>query len=177
MSAKPPAKPTGPTETQEAGLKTRQEDQDRTLSALQRLESATGAAARAPRWHDDALAALIALDEATADEQRNANEPHSLLSEILRNHPRLRPRVHGMRAQYSQIRDTAWSLLDEMTRSDPDALDIADLRRRVERLASALRYQRSRESDLIYEAYYDTFDTELDSDPTASTRHRRECYE
>ena len=36
-----------------------------------------------------------------------------------------------------------------------------------ERLASALRYQRSRESDLIYEAYYDAFDTELGS--TAST--------
>jgi hypothetical protein len=131
---------------------------------LQHLERATGTAARAPRWHDDALAALIALDEATIDEQRNANQPDSLLSEILRNQPRLRPRVHGIRAQYSQIRETVRSLLDEMTRSAPDALDIADLRRRTERLASALRYQRARDSDLIYEAYYDTFNTELDAD-------------
>jgi hypothetical protein len=166
MSLERPAKPSA-TEPQEAALKTRREDQDRTLSALQRLESAAGAAARAPHWHEDALAALAALDEATTDEQRNANEPDSLLSELLRNRPRLRPRVHGIRAQYGQIRDTVQSLLDEMTRSDPDALDIIDIRHRTERLASALRYQRSRESDLIYEAYYDTFDTELDSDPTA----------
>ena len=169
MSVEPPAEPTGPTETQEGRLRRRREDRDRTLSALQRLESATGAAARAPRWYDDALAALIALDEATADEQQNANEPSSLLSDIQRNHPRLRPRVHGIRTQYGQIRDTVRSLLDEMARADPDALDITDLRRRTDRLASTLRYQRSRESDLLYEAYYDTFNTELDADQTAST--------
>ena len=56
-----------------------------------------------------------------------------------------------------------------MTQSDTDALDITDLRRRTERLASTLRYQRSRESDLIYEAYYNTFNTELESDRTPST--------
>jgi DNA repair ATPase RecN len=158
-----------PTEAQTAGLNTRREDQDRTLAALQRLEGATGAAAPSPLWHEHARAALIALDEATAEEQRNANEPDSLLSEISRNQPRLRPRVHGIRAQYDQIRDTVRSLLDEVTTTDPDALDIADLRRRTERLASALRYQRSRESDLIYEAYYDTFETELETDRTANT--------
>ena len=169
MSSEPPAKRAGPTKTQQAGLQTRREDQDRTLSALQRLERATGAPASTPHWHDDALAALIALDEATADEQHNANEPDSLLSEIQRNQPRLRPRVHGIRAQYDQIRNTVRSLHNEMTTSAPDTLDITDLRRRTERLASALRYQRSRESDLIYEAYYDTFNTELETDPTATT--------
>jgi hypothetical protein len=162
MSVTPPAKPAVPTETQQSGLEARRADQDRTLGALQRLESATGAAARTPGWRDEALAALVALDEAAIDEQRNANEPDSLLSEILRNQPRLRPRVHGIRAQYSQIRDTVRSLRDELTRSAPDALDVADLRRRTERLAAALRYQRSRESDLIYEAYYDAFDAELE---------------
>ena len=149
MAGEPPAQTTGATAAQAAGLTTRREDQDRTLSALQRLEAATGAAAPSPLWHDHARAALMALDEATAEEQRNANEPDSLLSEILRNQPRLRPRVHGIRAQYRQIRGTVRSLLDEMGRFDPDALDITDLRRRTERLASALRYQRSRESDLI----------------------------
>jgi hypothetical protein len=119
---------------------------------------------RAIRWHDDALVALVALDEATADEQRNATEPDSLLADILRTQPRLRPRVHGIRAQYSQMRETLRDLRDEMTQSDPNALDIPDLRRRVERLAAALRYQRSRESDLIYEAYYDTFSHDLESD-------------
>ena len=166
MQVEPPA---GPTEVQAAGLNARRDDRDRTLAALHRLEGATGAAAPAPLWHDHTRAALIVLDQATADEQRNANEPDSLLSEILRNKPRLRPRVHGIRAQYSQIRTTVRSLLDELTSYDPDALDITDLRRRTARLASALRYQRSRESDLIYEAYYDTFDTELEADPTATT--------
>jgi hypothetical protein len=167
MAVNPYAKSKGPTEP--AGLETRREDQDRTLSALQRLERAAGAAALTPRWYLDALTALSALDETTADEQRNANAPDSLLSEIQRNQPRLRPRVHGIRTQYGQIRDSVRSLLDEMTTSDPDALDIIDLRRRTERLASALRYQRSRESDLIYEAYYDAFDTELETDPTPPT--------
>jgi hypothetical protein len=169
MPVQPPAQTTAPTAAQTAGLTTRREDRDRTLAALQRLEGATGAAAPSPLWHYHARAALIALDEATAEEQRNANEPDSLLSEILRTQPRLRPRVHGIRAQYAQICDTVRLLLDEMTTSDPDELDITDLRRRTERLASALRYQRSRESDLIYEAYYDTFDTELDANPTATT--------
>jgi hypothetical protein len=165
MTVKPPAEPAEPSEMQEAARRSRREDQDRTLRALHRLERATGSAAgRATRWLEDALVAVVALDEATADEQRNANRPDSLLSDILRTQPRLRPRVHGIRAQYSQMRETLRSLLDEITQSDPDALDIADLRRRTERLASALRYQRARESDLIYEAYYETFNTELESD-------------
>jgi hypothetical protein len=167
MSAEPSA---GRTQTREVAVKTRREDQDRTLSALQRLERATGSAAgRAAHWHEEALAALVALDEATADEQRNANQPDSLLSDIMRTQRRLRPRVHGIRAQYDHMRETLRSLLDEMTRSNPDVLDITDIRHRTDRLASALRYQRSRESDLIYEAYYDMFNTELENDRTAST--------
>ena len=89
-----------------AGLNARRDDHDRTLAALHRLEGATGAPRPRRSWHDHARAALIVLDQATADEQRNANEPDSLLSEILRNKPRLRPRVHGIHAQYSQIRTT-----------------------------------------------------------------------
>jgi len=167
MSTQPP---TEPDEMYQAGLESRREDQDRTLRALQLLERATGSAAGRPtRWHEHALAALIVLDEATADEQHNANQPDSLLSDILRTRPRLRARVHGVRAQYTQIRETITSIRRDMTQSDTDALDITDLRRRIERLASALRYQRSRESDLIYEAYYDTFDHELETDLPAST--------
>jgi len=164
MPRQQPAAPSEPSEIQQAARRTRGEDQDRTLSMLHRLEQVTeSAAGRATRWHEDALVALVALDEATADEQRNANEPDSLLSEIVQTHPRLRPRAHGIRSQYSQIRETLRDLLDEMTHTDPDALDIPDVRRRIERLATALRYQRSRESDLIYEAYYETFNDELES--------------
>ena len=39
--------------------------------------------------------------------------------------------------------------------------DYADVRQRLSWLLTALRHQRARESDLIYEAYYDAFDTEL----------------
>ena len=149
---------------QRAARQTRRDDQDRTLRALHRLEHATGSpAGRASRWYEDALVALVVLDEATADEQQNATQPDSLLSDILRTQPRLRHRVHGIRAQYSQIRESLRDLLDVMTHTDPDALDIPDLRRRIERLAAALRYQRSRESDLIYEAYYETFNNELEA--------------
>jgi hypothetical protein len=164
MTRKPLTEPTEPSEMQRAARQTRRDDQDRTLSALHRLEHATGSpAGRAIRWYEDALAALVALDEATADEQQNAKQPDSLLSDILRTQPRLRHRVHGIRAQYRQMRETLQGLLDVMTRADPDALDVPDLRRRIERLAAALRYQRSRESDLIYEAYYETFNNELEA--------------
>ena len=162
-------KSAGPGQVHPAGV-TRREDRDRTLHALQLLERATGSAAGRPtRWHEHALAALVALDEATTDEQDRANQPDSLLSDILRTQPRLRARVHGIRVQYTQIRETISKLRSDMTQSDTDALDITDLRRRTERLGSTLRYQRSRESDLIYEAYYNTFNTELESDRTPPT--------
>ena len=128
--------------------------------------AATG---HAKPWHDHTLAALAALDEATADEQRNANQPDSLLSDIARVHSRLRARVHGIRAQYVQMRETLSTLRDELTQADTDELDIADLRRRADRLASTLRYQRARESDLIYEAYYDTYNTDIEADITSNT--------
>ncbi len=52
--------------------------------------------------------------------------------------------------------------LDEMSAAETSDHDNIDLRREIARLASILRYQRARESELIYEAYYDAFNTELD---------------
>jgi len=77
--------------------------------------------------------------------------------------------VDGVRTQYTQIRETITALRREIATSDPEGLDIADLRRRTEHLAAALRNQRSRESDLIYEAYYDAYSTDLESDVQRST--------
>ena len=56
----------------------------------------------------------------------------------------------------------------ELAKPDDDDTDYADIRQRLAWLLTALRHQRARESDLIYEAYYDAFDTELslDDDPT-----------
>ena len=156
---------------QRAGIEIRREDQDRTLHAIHRLEHAVGAAApgRADTWRQRVLAALVALDEATGEESWNANQPDSLLSDIARTQPRLRHRVHGIRAQYAQARQAITALRDEITQPNAgDSTDFADLRQQVARLTSALRYQRARESDLIYEAYYDAFDTDVESDT-----HRR----
>ena len=42
-----------------------------------------------------------------------------------------------------------------------DAFDVADVRHRLAWILSGLRQQRARESDLIYEAYFDAFRADL----------------
>jgi hypothetical protein len=44
------------------------------------------------------------------------------------------------------------------------SLDVADVRERLGLVLHGLRHQRVRESDLIYEAYYEAFKAELDRD-------------
>jgi hypothetical protein len=142
------------------------EDQDRTLRALHQLERAAGAPLRGDedRWHRDLVDALAVLEEAMAEEQANADRPQSLLSNIAHTQPRLRSRARGARVQYQQVRDTVAELQHDLAKAGGLDVDLDDLRRRVARLASALRYQRARESDLIYEAYYDTFEADIESD-------------
>lgn len=148
---------------QRAALDSRQADQDRTLDAVHELEAAVAAAApgRETAWRDTVASTLRALAEATATEQRNAAEPDSLLSDIARTQPRLRNRVRGLRAQYRQVRDAIDAIVEELDDTEPD---IADVRQRLAWLLGALRHQRARESDLIYEAYYDAFNRDLEQD-------------
>jgi hypothetical protein len=130
---------------------------------MHELESALGAAApgRESSWRAAVLAALIVLDEATNDEYVNAANPDSLLSDIKRTQPRLRTRVRGLRTQYEHLRQTIASMRLELAKPDDDDNDYADIRQRLAWLLTALRHQRARESDLIYEAYYDAFDKDL----------------
>ena len=163
-----PPRDQGPAEftgAHRAGLDARRLDQDRTLTAMHRLEAALSSAApgREPSWRTDVAAALAVLDAATADEQRNAAEPDSLLSDIARTQPRLRNRVRGLRATYQQLRDTIAALSTEMTQGS-DGPEVDDLRRRLAWLLTAVRHQRARESDLIYEAYYEAFHRDLEVD-------------
>lgn len=153
-------------DSQRAGLDARRLDQDRTLAAIQRLEAALASAAprRESGWREEVLKALAALDEATSEEAANAERPDSLLSDIARNQPRLRSRVHGVRAQYRQVRDSVASLREELRGSDHLSVDVADLRQRLAWATTALRHQRARESDLIYEAYYEAFRADLGRD-------------
>lgn len=105
--------------------------------------------------------ALGVLDEATRDEARNAEQPDSLLSDIAFNQRRLRPRVRGLRTQYRQLSQSIEALRREFEQSDDAGVDFADVRQRLAWLLTALRHQRARESDLIYEAYYEAFQAEL----------------
>ena len=157
------------TPSQLAGHDARRADHDRTLAAIHDLEAALGAAApgRESAWLAEVLAALIVLDEATDDEYANSAQPDSLLCDIKRTQPRLRTRVRGLHTQYAHLRQTITSMRAELTKPDDNDTDFADVRQRLAWLLTALRHQRARESDLIYEAYYDAFDTELsiDGDP------------
>ena len=152
------------TDPQRAGLDARREDQDRTLAAVHRLEAALSSAApgREPSWRTDVADALTVLHTATTEEQRNAAEPDSLLSDIARTQPRLRSRVRGLRATYQHLRDAITALSDEIAHTSEG--DVDDLRRRLAWLLTAIRHQRARESDLIYEAYYEAFNRDLEVD-------------
>jgi hypothetical protein len=157
------SEPDTPTASHLVSRDARRADQDRTLAAMHELESALGAAApgRESSWRAAVLAALIVLDEATNDEYVNAANPDSLLSDIKRTQPRLRTRVRGLRTQYEHLRQTIASMRLELAKPDDDDNDYADIRQRLAWLLTALRHQRARESDLIYEAYYDAFDKDL----------------
>jgi hypothetical protein len=151
---------------QRAQLQTRRDDQDRTLEAINQLEAALAAAAfgRQAPWHDTVVAALGALDAAMVEEQSNSDDPaESLLSDIERTQPRLGHRIRGVRAQYRELRQRIGALHRALT-TDDDDIDISDLRDRLAWLLTALRHQRARESDLIYEAYYEAFQRDIEDD-------------
>jgi hypothetical protein len=148
-------------------LDARQVDRDRTLAAVHELEAALDAAAfgRVAPWLVVVLHALDALSEAMVEEDRNASRPDGLLSDIARTQPRLRTRVRGLRVQYRHLREAIDRFRSEL-RDDAsdDVLDAADVRQRLAWLIGALRHQRARESDLIYEAYYEAFARDVEDD-------------
>ena len=153
-----------------AALGVRRVDQDRTLAAVHSLEAAlaTAAPGRELAWREAVRAALDVLGDATAEEERNAVEPDSILSDIARTQPLLRNRVRGLRAQYRQVAGTIDTLRHELVELDTDP-DVADLRQRLAWLLSSLRHQRARESDLIYDAYYEAYKRDLEQDVGKTT--------
>jgi len=76
----------------------------------------------------------------------------------------LRTRVRGLRTQYGQLRRAITSACAELEEPSEQDTDFADVRQRLAWTLTALRHQRARESDLIYEAYYDAFDVDLGDD-------------
>ena len=153
----------GFSDAQRSSLDAHQADQDRTLDAMHSLERALSDAApgREEDWRAAVLGALSVLDSATADELANSERPDSLLSDLAHRQPRLRNRTRALRLQYAKLCDTIDSLRHEIEDHAVAGTDYADLRQRVGWVLTALRHQRARESDLIYEAYYEAFKEEL----------------
>jgi hypothetical protein len=151
------------TEEQRSRVKQRAADQDRTLVAMQQLEAALGAAAprREQAWRNEVRATLSVLGDAAREESDNAARPDSLLSDIARTQPWLRNRVRGLRIHYRQLRDATAALQDELDAQTEPAVDFTDIRQRLAWVLSGLRHQRARESDLIYEAYYDAVRSDI----------------
>ena len=154
------------TDAQRRSLDERQGEQDRTLAAMHRLEAAleSGASGREETWRVDVLCALIVLHQASVDASTSSERPDSLLSDIARTQSRLRNRVRGIRAQYRQLRDVTDGIMNELQQARGGTVDVADLRQRLAWVLSAMRHVRARESDLIYEAYYEAFKTDLVED-------------
>lgn len=156
------------TREQRHRVEQRSADQDRTLLAMQQLEAALGAAAprREHAWRNEVRSALAVLGEAAREEAENAAQPDSLLSDIARTQPWLRNRVRGLRIHHRQLCESIASLQDELDDSADTAVDFTDIRQRLAWVLGGLRHQRGRESDLIYEAYYDAFRSDVARDAT-----------
>ena len=144
-------------------MKSRWLDLDRTLAAIHSLEEPPAAAppGREGSWRDQLLTGLGVLEAATNEEYDNAERSDSLLSDLKRTQPRLRDRVPGVRLQYRHLLDAIGSLRGELAESKDPTPGVADIWERVAWLLTALRHQRARESDLIYEAYFDAFHADL----------------
>ncbi|HEX6933822.1 MAG TPA: hypothetical protein VF162_16885 [Streptosporangiaceae bacterium] len=170
--------PDEPGEEQQARITRRDTDQDRTLIAMQQLEAALAAAAprREQAWRGEVLRTLTVLGDAAREEADNAAQPDSLLSDIARTQPWLRNRARGLRIHYRQLRDTIGALQDELSKADDETVDFTDIRQRLAWVLAGLRHQRARESDLIYEAYYDAVRSDIEEGADvlhASLRQRR----
>jgi len=158
--------PGAPTQARRRRAGQRAVDQDRTLLAMHQLEAALGAAAprREQAWLGEVRRALGVLGEAAGQEARNAAQPDSLLSDITRTQPWLRNRARGLRIHYRQLQDGIAALEAELDAAAGQAVDFTDIRQRLTWVLAGLRHQRARESDLIYEAYYDAFGSDIPRD-------------
>jgi small-conductance mechanosensitive channel len=147
-----PAQDLDPTEHSIATSRT---DRTRSLDALHRLESfaATAAPGRETDWLSHVRDALRALDAALDEQERNSAVSESPLSGIEHDEPRLWNRVVQLRERYRDLASRVSELRTQLDSPTRDGIDVADIRRRLERVAAELRYQQSREADLVYEAY------------------------
>jgi hypothetical protein len=148
---------------QRQALAARQADHDRTSEAIGQLNAALVAAAtgREAVWRRNVADAIDVLLQALTAESVAHRQPDSLLSDIARTQPRLRNRVRGLRAEYARLGRQVADTLRTLTIGD---VGVAETRMHVNGLIAALQLLRGRESDLIYEAYFDAFNRDLEEE-------------
>jgi hypothetical protein len=131
-------------------------DRERSLDALHALELHAGRAApgRELDWLAAMHGAVHALERALTIQEGNSAPDEGLLSAIERDQPRLRRRVEELRQRYRALNDDVVALSRQLRTINPtDTIDVTDIRQTLERIAGEIRYQRARETDLVYEAY------------------------
>jgi chromosome segregation ATPase len=136
-----------------SALDTKRAGRARSNAALRRLEQQAGASLPSDRrdaWVDELRVAAEELEKALATE--GVGEPNFLV-DIEQAEPRMRGRVERLRQQYSALADDLRRFITVVENTEPDGVDVADLRRTLDRLASEHRYLRAREADLVYETY------------------------
>lgn len=128
---------------------------ERILKAMRVLETALAKAApnRESAWRKVVLTALMTLEDAMKQRTVDLTGEEGLLTDIVRDQPRLAHRIVQIRRQYEDLLRQIGSLRDEYSAEDYGSLpDVADIRRRLAWLLDALRHCQSRETDLIFEA-------------------------
>jgi len=141
---------------EQSNVNTSRADRERSLEALHALELHAGSAApgREHDWLNEVHNAVATLERALTIQEGNSAPGEGLLSAIEQDAPRLQRRVTELRQRYRAVQDDVTALSRQLDTIKPaDMIDIADIRQKLERIASELRYQRARETDLVYEAY------------------------
>lgn len=139
--------------TQQDSFTDAQDDRDRTLTAVRRLEAALARPAGGEMWASGLRQSLDALREAMVDEQHELDRPDSLLSMIAAERPRrFGPRVRGIKDQFADINRQLDAFRRELGTSGPPLIDVGDLRHRAAWIVRALHNCRNRQADLVYEA-------------------------
>ena len=139
-----------------SNVNTSRTDRERSLDALHALELHAGSAApgREHDWLNEVHNAITTLEFALTIQEGNSAPGEGLLSAIEHDAPRLQRRVTELRQRYRAIQAGVAALGKQLNTIQPaDTIDITDIRQKLERIASELRYQRARETDLVYEAY------------------------
>ncbi len=130
-------------------------DRERSLHALHELELRAGSPApgRKVQWLGQVLHALDVLEEMLATQYENSADPDSILSDIQRDQPRLHNRVVQLRRDSRHLHEAVSRLHTQLETTPPDDINFVDVRQRLDRVATELRYHRAKEADLIYEAF------------------------